>query len=394
MITSALTALAVPSFLFLAAVTLLRQDFLSPGTLDPLSWGIYSLGLLFAWWFNRSRVFFLLLLLAGGQLGLQEALKTGPDLAFRLQNLWPLLTVLLPLNFLVLAHLRERGIFSFWGLLPLAALSLQTAFAVLVVLTRDADLVQPLLSLLFSRSGPSAAAIPLPPASPLLFFLAALSFAIRLRHTRHHVDWSFLPVSLALLAALYYRDIPVAMPIFFSTAALMLLAAVIQDAYAMAYRDELTGIPSRRALQESLLQLSGIYTLAMLDIDHFKKFNDTYGHDVGDDVLRLVASVLSTVGGGGKAFRYGGEEFTVIFPGKNLAAALPHLEALREQIAKTGYTQRTKAPRKRAPKQLFVTISIGASEKSSRCPEAQAVLKAADKALYRAKEKGRNCVSK
>jgi len=75
-------------------------------------------------------------------------------------------------------------------------------------------------------------------------------------------------------------------------------------------------LPSRRALIERLPSLGRRYTVAMVDVDHFKNFNDTYGHDAGDQVLRMVASRLGEVSGGGTAFRYGGEEFTILFPGK------------------------------------------------------------------------------
>ena len=109
----------------------------------------------------------------------------------------------------------------------------------------------------------------------------------------------------------------------------------------MAYLDELTGVPSRRALREDLMKLGNKYVIAMIDIDFFKKFNDKYGHDVGDDVLKLVASNLVKVTGGGKAFRYGGEEFTILFPSKSINDVMPHLESLREQVSKSGYTKKS-----------------------------------------------------
>ena len=147
----------------------------------------------------------------------------------------------------------------------------------------------------------------------------------------------------------------------------------------------------------------------MVDVDHFKKFNDTHGHDIGDQVLKLVAARLAEVGGGGIAFRYGGEEFSVLFPGSTLEEALPHLEAIRASIE--GYSMAVRAPdrpksgeegsklrgggeKSGSPeKHLSVTVSIGACgpRKKSRAP-AQ-VIKAADEALYRAKQGGRNRVS-
>ena len=165
----------------------------------------------------------------------------------------------------------------------------------------------------------------------------------------------------------------------------------------MAYIDELTGIPARRALREMLMKLGNKYVIAMLDIDFFKKFNDTYGHDVGDEVLKLVASNLANVSGGGRAFRYGGEEFTIVFPGKTIAEVIPHLEKLREQVSKAGYTKKptkNSKAKKRSTKQIFVTISIGVSERNTQNKSSSEVMKASDNALYRAKKKGRNCVSK
>lgn len=127
--------------------------------------------------------------------------------------------------------------------------------------------------------------------------------------------------------------LPFTLNIMCSQVMLMIAAAVAHEAYQMAFRDELTGLPGRRALNERMQRLGRNYVLAMSDVDHFKKFNDTHGHDVGDQVLRLVASKLSKVSGGGRAYRYGGEEFAVVFAGKTLEECMPHLEVIRETIA-------------------------------------------------------------
>jgi diguanylate cyclase (GGDEF)-like protein len=170
----------------------------------------------------------------------------------------------------------------------------------------------------------------------------------------------------------------------------------------MAYRDGLTELPGRRALNEALPRLSGQFTVAMIDVDHFKQFNDRWGHDAGDHVLRMVAARLAAVAGGGKAYRYGGEEFAVLFGGKTAEECLPHLEELRETIESSRFTLRRRfRPRKKptAPKgrktreQVVITVSIGVAEKNSRQSSPDQVVNAADKALYRAKEAGRNRVS-
>jgi len=190
---------------------------------------------------------------------------------------------------------------------------------------------------------------------------------------------------------------------------LILCISILRDSHSMAYRDDLTGLPQRRALNELFMSLGGDYAIAMIDVDHFKKFNDTHGHDVGDDVLKLVASRIDKVKDGGRAFRYGGEEFTVVYPSKVKEQALRSLEALREAIA--SYQMVVRAPRlaradggesaaaergKGAPpdaKKVSVTISIGVADKADRNESPDDVLKKADKALYQAKKAGRNRVA-
>ena len=201
-----------------------------------------------------------------------------------------------------------------------------------------------------------------------------------------------------------------------------MLLAVLQDSHRMAFQDELTGLPSRRALQEKLVALGPSYTIAMVDVDHFKKFNDTHGHDIGDQVLKLVGARLAEIDGGGKAFRYGGEEFAVLFPDVTVEEALPYLETLRQSIelykmsvrteqqrrseARRTNDRRTKAQsaftfdqpaapplRSNRPEQLSVTVSIGAAQRTELLDTPELVIRAADEALYRAKGSGRNRVS-
>jgi len=184
-----------------------------------------------------------------------------------------------------------------------------------------------------------------------------------------------------------------------STAAVLLSVAVIETSYHQMYHDALTGLPGRRALDEEMLRLGDRYAVAMVDVDHFKKFNDTFGHDVGDEVLRMVASRLGTVGLGGKAYRYGGEEFSILFPKLSAAEAKPALEAVRQAVAMTEFTVRKRlrprrrpnpVPARRGSRQSSITVSVGVAEPGGRLKTPDQVLQAADRALYQAKEQGRN----
>jgi diguanylate cyclase (GGDEF)-like protein len=205
---------------------------------------------------------------------------------------------------------------------------------------------------------------------------------------------------------------------YLATAGLILIAAIVENSYFLAYHDELTSLPGRRAFNEAISQLQSPYSIAIADIDHFKKFNDTYGHEVGDHVLRMVAARLDRVTGGGQAYRVGGEEFTVLFPGKWMKEVVPHLEELRAVIESSSFHVRGAQERRKVPRgpdrrvgrnasarsrsarqkttdsgssaDLRVTVSIGVAEPNATAEDVEQVIKAADKALYRAKQRGRN----
>ncbi len=214
------------------------------------------------------------------------------------------------------------------------------------------------------------------------------------------VFWAALAATLALAEPAS----SVARGAWMLAAVLALGVALVETAYALAFRDELTDLPGRRALNGLLGSLRAPYSVAIVDVDRFKSFNDRYGHDVGDQVLRMVASRLGAVTGGGRAFRSGGEEFTLVFPGSTADEALPHLEAVRRAVAESrfvlrgplrpanakGSARRGKTPPR--PRELRVTVSIGVARCADRHTPAEQVVKSADKAMYRAKQAGRNRV--
>ncbi len=120
-------------------------------------------------------------------------------------------------------------------------------------------------------------------------------------------------------------------------------------------------------------------------------------------MLRLVAARLAQAPGGGTAYRYGGEEFALVFAGKGAEECLPYLEELRETVETSRFTMRRRfrprAPKAKADKgrktrpAITITVSIGVAERNHRNANPDQVVQAADKALYRAKEAGRNRVS-
>jgi len=360
-----------------------------PDSLEGLQtagpYAVLSIATAMAWGFNRGRAFVVAATLLG---------------AFAVNQLWrgalvyQLLVVLVPLNLLAAMVWPERGA------------RYRASYGWLALLGAEA------LLLAWAHKGDGGAdfiANPMPIWGRLAF---AAAFAATV--WRAWPEFTALQVGNAsALAAFFIASVWVQSPsvysAFMAAGGVILMISLLAESHRLAFRDTLTGLPGRRALEERLRSLGGRFAIAMVDVDHFKKFNDTHGHDIGDQVLRLVAARLAEVGGGGIAFRYGGEEFSVLFPGSTLEEALPHLEAIRASIE--GYRMAVRAPdrpksgeegsklrgggeKSGSPeKHLSVTVSIGACGPKKKSRAAAQVIKAADEALYRAKQGGRNRVS-
>jgi len=387
----------LPGGALLGAVFLLLHQPTWLASLLPVQgfilWIVIAAGLFLGWRFNRSRLFLATLALAVTE----RLLALGPAGEGRFLLL-SLVGVLLPLNLAVFSCLSERGLLTLRGVLRLLLIAAQVGCGIWLYQYRFAETLALLKTPVLSF--PFLASVPL---GQLVLAAFGLSMAVMLfRFVRRPgvfesgFFWALAAVALALAGPRAH------LPLLFAGAGLILVLGILETFHFMAFRDELTGLPARRAMNEALLKLGSRYTLAMVDIDFFKKFNDRHGHDVGDQVLRMVAARLSAVRGGGRAFRYGGEEFALLFPGCSVEETLPVLERLREDVELSEFSLRGRfRPRKKptrprtkktAAGKLRVTVSIGAAERGGALKEPGQVLKAADQALYRAKKRGRNQV--
>ena len=363
-------------------------------------YAMFGAGLLLGWRFHRSRLLFALLLFALVDRSLLTFVAsrgfTRDHVAFQA------MAFLLPLNLAALALTAERGVLTPPGLVRLGVILGQLALVAML----ERGTPGPAAALLHARLLPPRLFAWTPLADPALlaFFVSAgLMVAGQLMSptaTGRSFCWSLLPAFLGFSAV--RPGSPGFSTFYFATSALLLIIAVVEASYHMAYQDGLTGLPARRALNEALLRLGSQYTVGMVDVDHFKRINDSHGHDVGDQVLKMVAAKLAQVGGGGRAYRYGGEEFAVLFPGKSAPECLSELEALRQVVEEAKFILRSRIRSKRKKEKILsdrgpgqrvpVTVSIGVAEKDARHTKPDQVVKAADRALYRAKDGGRNQV--
>ncbi len=171
-------------------------------------------------------------------------------------------------------------------------------------------------------------------------------------------------------------------------------AQLFRTTLELARTDGLTGVPNRRALEGRLevewaarQRHGGALSVVMIDIDHFKVFNDAHGHPQGDELLRRVAHVLETsIRRSDGLARYGGEEFVVVLPRTDRAQALGVAEKLRRSIEQTDFERGLHQPLGR------ITISCGVATAPDDAASVQALVQAADEALFAAKDAGRNVV--
>jgi diguanylate cyclase (GGDEF)-like protein len=339
-----------------------------------------------AFGFNRGRSF----VIAASILGAYAALQF-----LHYKEVYTATAALVPLNALLVLWRPERGAryrASYGWLLLLAAEAVFVAWLA-------AGQPRAFVETWWLRS----------PPTPFLARIA-LATAFGAAVWRAWPDFKPVPVGNAGAIATFFlaaewAGSPGAYALFIGATGVVLVVALLQESHQLAFRDQLTGLPGRRALDERLRSVGTHYAIGMVDVDHFKQFNDTHGHDVGDQVLRLVGGRLATVAGG-VAYRYGGEEFCVLFPGGDIGEAERALEEMRRSIetyrmavrAADRPKQAAEGAKRRgervAEKVLSVTVSMGVAAPSPQHGAPREVVKAADEALYRAKQAGRNRVSR
>lgn len=346
-----------------------------------LPYVIAGLGVFVGIFLNRLQPILILLSLVCFNIGMQYFIPAGST-GLSAVTLFPVLAILLPLNLLIWLLFPERGIHDkFYTLFQLSLLVGQVYLVYWVMENL------PLTYWQWISQNIGIDGLNLSKAALIAMVSVWLVLMLRnaLLNQPKVLDRTVVFVLFLMGFGLnaFYQFGSIAWVSSF--AATMLLLSLIFDAHHIAYTDQLTGLNGRRALLESFLGLGRKYSIAMMDIDHFKSFNDTYGHDVGDAVLRTVAYELSLISTG-QVYRYGGEEFTIVFKGKQAQQVKPALEVVRQAIE----NRVLEVEKQGQPVETKVTVSFGLAERNDQFKKPEEVMKAADEALYQAKKAGRN----
>jgi diguanylate cyclase (GGDEF)-like protein len=366
-----------------------------------LPYFLFAVALAIAHIFKQSRIAMVTMSLLIGYFTIQTQLQSPLSTGTTLLEL-SLLSLLSPIAYFLAYAFKEQGIFSRGFIWHLASIALLFVWSLLILEHFNSGGFSDLkTSLLLAVTH-----ISLLPFILVLYLVALTGIsAILVLSKNRRIDSVIYSAILITTNTVVMFHVAYVSSIMFSLEGGLVIIYLISSGHEMAFNDRLTNLPSRRALELDLKHLGKQFTIAMLDIDHFKNFNDTYGHDIGDDVLKLVASRVAAVKGRAKAYRYGGEEFTIVFKGKGVKAAAPFLEDLRADIEQYDMVLRdadnrpkddklgVKNRRKKDGAQIVnVTVSIGACDSSSS-KNPNVILKSADNALYKAKKGGRNKVA-
>ena len=299
----------------------------------------------------------------------------------------------------------ERGVFTATGVMR--GLLILSALLVILLLPAIPDISCRLAAPSAGLLRPVGGVVRVPRVA-VLSFMVSLPFLLwRKPHESPVMGLMYALTVLFVLTGLCFAvsagsrgQARAGLTIFMSGAGVLLIWSVLESSWRNANIDELTDLPGRRRLKHHLARLGDDYALAIADIDHFKKINDRYGHDVGDQVLRWIAAVLNRHEAG-KAYRFGGEEFVIVCEDGTPKEIKADLDDLRETISAKAFLLRgpdrprkkpASAPTRSNREAVTVTISIGFARCSAKHPTVHDVQEAADKQLYRAKKRGRNQV--
>ncbi len=389
------------SVLYFFLLLLLQVEFLQswlPSITSFLPYFIFLSGLYIGWKFSRSRLIFVLLVLTIADHTLQTLtfqFTAGVNIDLIVFNI---ISFILPLNILIIALLRERGIFTWQGIWRLSLICIQPFIIYTLVKFRYLVFFS-FLDWEFLKSNWFQQA-DIPQLSMLIFIITAIFLVVNYILRKDMIESGLFWVLLCVFGALVEKGSPASASAYLSTGGLILILSSLKYSHKVTSRDELTGLPTRRSMSDTFLKLPARYSIAIVDIDNLKTYNDEFGHETGDQILRMVASRALEVAGRGKIFRYGGEEFCIILAEKSANETRVLMEQLRRKIAGRFFVVRSgKRPLSkpkvldhapRSDEKIKVTVSIGIAERNENLREPEDVIKAAEEALQQAKKAGRD----
>ena len=359
---------------------------------------VYGAGLFLAWRFRRSRVAAVLL----GLFMMDVLLRPSKaSMEPGVGSVWDASGVLLLFLMPVVAAMKDRGVLSHRGLIQVAIILAGLAGGLMVWAVRPEFLWWTWQSFLpgdLSGLRLSDAMLIVGPFALLLTGGLAV-------WRGHRLDKGFFWIAVALLFALGGGPDSVESTVFLTMAALILVVNVLEKSYGLSLHDNVTHLPARRAMRREIRRAGSLYALALVSVDHHKTLHDRYGRDASDRVIKKIAKDLRMVGRHARVFRYSGEKFALVFPGKGRNEVLGDLEGLRADIEDFRFAMSPKAAgngkgegAKYPSVRWSLTVTVGVADCEGKnawwSTRYGAINRAARGALHRGQKAGGNTVSK
>lgn len=358
---------------------------------------VYTAAFVLAWRFRRSRVAAVLL-----GLFMMDLLLRPSSSAFQpgVGSIWDASGVLFLLMMPVVAAMKDRGVPSRRGFTQVAIVLAGLGSGLLFWAVRPELLSwtwQPFLPWDLSELGLSDAML----VAGLFALLLTGGLAVG---RGHRLDKGFFFIAIAFLLALRGGSDSVESTVYLTMAGLILLVNVMEKLYSFSARDDVTGLPTRRALRQEIKRAGGTYALAFVGVDHYNDLYDRYGRDTSDRVVKRIAMHLGKTSVTGPVFRYDNKEFVIVYSGRGRDEVLGDLEMLRADIEDFRFALRPKAhgngqgeAAQYPAVRWSLTVSVGVAERGEKKGWAArfgAITREARGALHRGQKAGGNIVSK
>jgi diguanylate cyclase (GGDEF)-like protein len=313
--------------------------------------------------------------------------------------LFVLIGPLIALNFIIVTILPEKGIQNKNGIHLLLLMSFELMFLIWIVnLTPELFLkylyYPYFVSEIFDLSPMYQSSIII---NVIVFFILLIKAILK----QQVVFTGYLGAFISIVLAQHFINTPITSMVYFSVACLILIMAISLNSYRLSKIDIITELPSLRSFKGQLKKLDDHFCIALVDIDEFKEMTDEYGQDVCDQILRMIASRSLLLGRKGFPYRYGDQEFALIFYDMQLHEANKYLATLCDSIANEPFMLRSskrpffkpnftpslgQSARNSKYKSIPISVSVGIAEKKPHHNNASDVLTTAREALDRAKE--------
>ena len=400
----ALLSFFIPGgLLFLVTVIILHLKILDktlPGLALIYPLIVYGVGILLALRFKRIWLLLAIFILALANLLLQLFATDTTVLTGAGRLVFNAVSLLLPFNLYLFTFLNKRGAITWQSICFMGGILLQGCGVAYIYRYQNMG-----ASALLEYSHINWSLLEhIPLSQPALFVygIVFLYFLARYIRIREAIECAFFWTLILTFSALVVNKIAPASSIYFATAGLILVISVIENIYLEGFSDELTNLPTSQVLMGNLSKLKTGYTLAMIEIDHFKKLKDNHGHKVSKQIIRMVGSKLASVTGG-MPFRYGDAVFLIVFPEMFVQETMPRLEILRQTIKESTFILPSRKHShkklirvkglKIQPNKIPLSVSIGVAERIDLDMRPQQVIKSAEEAVYFARREGRDRIS-